>query len=242
MSLYLKIIKNREYILFRYIIFATIILTFPACISQEQKSAKQGLIKQTQLPRVLIIGDSISIGYTEPVRKLLEGKGQVFRINGNGQHTGTGLKKLNQWLGDEKWDVIHFNWGLWDLCYRHPDSKFYGNRDKINGTITTTPLQYEENLRELVKQLKTTGAKLIWANTTPVPEGEAGRFEGDSVKYNAIAEKIMQENGVIINDLYSYILDKTDEYQVAFGDVHFTPEGYKYLAKKVATTILKELE
>src|SRR5688572_16490768 len=69
---------------------------------------------QKKLPRVLILGDSISIGYTEPVRKQLQGTADVFRPKENCQHTAHGLARLKVWLGDEKWDVIHFNWGIWD--------------------------------------------------------------------------------------------------------------------------------
>src|SRR5262249_4795155 len=67
------------------------------------------------LPRVLLIGDSISIGYTVPARKLLQGKANVHRIPENGGPTSNGSAKLDKWLGDGKWDVIHFNWGLHDL-------------------------------------------------------------------------------------------------------------------------------
>jgi hypothetical protein len=68
-------------------------------------------------PRVLLIGDSISIGYTLPVRELLKGKANVHRIPQNGGATDVGLEKMASWLGDGKWDVIHFNFGLHDAKY-----------------------------------------------------------------------------------------------------------------------------
>ncbi len=61
------------------------------------------------LPRVLLIGDSISIGYTVPVRKLLEGKANVHRPRTNCGPTTRGVQAIDEWLGDGKWDVIHFN-------------------------------------------------------------------------------------------------------------------------------------
>jgi hypothetical protein len=106
--------------------------------------------KQEKLPRVLIIGDSISIGYTKPTQKLLKGKADVRRISGNGGHTGRGIENLDKWLGEEKWDVIHFNWGLWDLAYRPGESKVRG-LDKKNGKQTWSPEEYDKNLRELVQ-------------------------------------------------------------------------------------------
>jgi acetyl esterase/lipase/lysophospholipase L1-like esterase len=193
------------------------------------------------LPRVLLIGDSISIGYTLPARKLLAGKANVHRIPENGRHTGIGLQKIDNWLGDGKWDVIHFNWGLHDLCYRSTNPETPNRKDKVNGKLDLTFEQYQQNLRELVKILKATGAELIWASTTPVPEGEPGRFKGDELKYNKAAEKIMKEKGIVINDLHTHAMRKLGESQRRTGDVHFTPEGSEYLAKKVAASIRRAL-
>ncbi|MCH2614083.1 MAG: hypothetical protein MKZ70_05245, partial [Opitutales bacterium] len=67
---------------------------------------------QEVLPRILLIGDSISIGYTPFVSEVYEGRAEVARNTGTAQHTGTGFEKLDEWLKDGKWDLIHFNWGL----------------------------------------------------------------------------------------------------------------------------------
>jgi len=195
-----------------------------------------------ELPRVLLIGDSISIGYTKPVQELLRTEARVERIRGNAQHTGTGLQKLDAWLGDRPWDVIHFNWGLWDLCYRNPESKTQGHRDKVHGKITYTLPEYEKNLRELVRRLKATKAKLIWAATTPVPEGEAGRIQGDAAKYNEAAARIMQDNDIPINDLHAHMLPRMKEFQTKPDNVHFTAEGSRFLAEKVADSIREALK
>ena len=130
------------------------------------------LAKAKTQPRILIIGDSISLGYTPHVKEMFQGRAEVVHHKGNAEHTGTGLEKIDEWLGDGNWDLIHFNWGLWDLCYRNPESKNQGNRDKVKGTLTTSLETYEANLETLVKRLKKTGAKLIWGNTSFVPDGE----------------------------------------------------------------------
>src|SRR5262245_17222031 len=64
------------------------------------------------LPRVLIIGDSISIGYQVPLREALKGKANVHRPGTNCGPTTRGVEQIEQWLGDGKWDVVHFNFGL----------------------------------------------------------------------------------------------------------------------------------
>ena len=194
------------------------------------------------LPRVLLIGDSISIGYTLPVRKLLTDKANVHRVPTNARHTGIGLENINKWLGDGKWDVIHFNWGLHDLCYRSRNAKTPGRKDKVNGSLDLTFAEYQQNLRKIVKILEAANAKLIWASTTPVPDGEPGRIKGDEIRYNKVAEKIMKENGVVINDLYAHAVPKLSRIQLPNGNVHFTADGSNYLAKHVSASILKALE
>lgn len=194
------------------------------------------------LPRVLLIGDSISIGYTVPVRRLLAGKANVHRIPGNGRYAAYGVEHLAKWLGKGSWDLIHFNWGLWDLCYRHPESKNQGKRDKLNGTLTATPEQYRQSLEQAVAILKKTGAKLVWCHTTPVPEGEAGRVQGSAVTYNRIAGEVMKAHDIPINDLHSHALTRLAAIQIKPGDVHFNAMGNEHLAKQVAASILQVLE
>jgi hypothetical protein len=194
------------------------------------------------LPNVLLIGDSISIGYTVDVRKRLRGKADVFRIPTNGQASDFGLQNIDKWLGDRKWDVIHFNWGLWDITYRHPDSKQQGQRDKVNGKLSVKPEDYRENLEKIVLRLKETEAELIWCATTPVPEGEAGRKVGDEIAYNRIAAEIMGKNGIAINDLHTHALLKLPGIALKKGDVHFTAEGSAHLAEKVSESVSARLK
>ncbi len=181
---------------------------------------------QAGLPRVLLIGDSISIGYTLPTRELLKGKANVHRIPTNGGPTKNGTANIEKWLGTGKWDVIHFNWGIHDLKFM-PDGK-----------RQVEPADYERNLRTLVARMKATGAKLIWATTTPIPDGELNppRSFGKVPEYNAIAERVMRESGVAIDDLNAAITPRIAELQNP-KDVHFKSEGSALLAKHVAGSI-----
>ena len=206
----------------------------------ESNPAMAKIEDQPGLPRVLLIGDSISIGYTVPVRELLQGKANVHRILTNGGPTTNGLANLKTWLGDSKWDVIHFNWGLHDLKYMGPKTENLAD-PKLPTSHQQVPLaDYERNLRQLVDQLKATGAKLIWCNTTPVPEGCAGRVPGDEVKYNEAAARVMKDAGIPINDLYAHALAKLKDIQLP-ANVHFSDTGSKYLAEKVAAAIESQL-
>lgn len=227
------------------------LLAASALPAQRKKPDDQGpwdVPTDPSLPNVLILGDSISIGYTRAVRRLMRGEANVQRpLNerrdgpSNCGPTPRGLENIDAWLGETQWDVIHFNWGLHDLCYRNPESKTQGNRDKVNGKLAVSPEEYRQNLERLVKRMRETGAKLIWASTTIVPEGEAGRFVGDDAKYNAVAAEVMAKHGIPTDDLYAVSKDFGPELFVGPGNVHFTREGYERLAESVARSVRETL-
>ncbi len=197
-----------------------------------------GTERSRETARVLIIGDSISIGYFKPLQKLLEGKAVVQHNPGNAAHTANGLAKLDEWLGETHWDVIHFNHGLHDLKYVDEQ----GRNTSVEEGRQQIPIdQYERNLEELVARLRRTGAKLIFATTTPVPEGTGIRVKGDEKKYNIAAERVMKKHGVAINDLCSFALPRLDEIQRP-QNVHFTEAGSELLAEQVADSILEALK
>ncbi|MAS93600.1 MAG: hypothetical protein CMO55_10445 [Verrucomicrobiales bacterium] len=192
------------------------------------------------LPRVLLIGDSISIGYTVPVQELLKGKANVHRPLTNCGPTTNGVDHLDEWLETggkgKKWDVIHFNWGLHDLKYLEPNGKGLGDPKDPANYQQVPPDEYRKNLADLVAKLKETGATLIWRNTTPVPEGAAGRIAGDAAKYNEIAAEVMKEAGVQTHDLFTFAKEKEKEIQRE-ANVHYTEEGSRKLAEEVVKVI-----
>jgi len=192
--------------------------------------------------KVLIIGDSISIGYTPSVKESLIDVAEVYHNPGNAKHTGNGLKHIDDWITEDEWDIIQFNWGLWDLCYRHPDSKVQGKRDKINGKITFSLDEYESNLTALVKKIKKKSkAKLIFVTTSYVPTEEAGRYVEDAQKYNEVAKSIMKANGIAINDMYENSKEIHHDLGKGDDDVHYTKEGYKELGKHITAFLKKAL-
>ena len=187
------------------------------------------------LPSALLIGDSISMYLTRKTRQLLDGRANLHRIPENGRSTQYALSRIDRWLGQRQWDIIHFNWGLHDLLI------------VANGHNAVPPRQYEANLRLLVARLRRTGAKLIWATTTPVPDdlrvGPAFgplRRNRDVVAYNRIARRIMEEQHILIDDLYALAAPRLAELQNR-GDVHYTPYGSNILAGQVAAEILARL-
>lgn len=221
------------------VLTVTLQLLSGASLSANQKQPKKKkrrpnpayakITDDPQFSRALLIGDSISIGYTVAVRQELKGKVNLHRIPTNGGPTSRGLENIDRWLGDKKWDVIHFNWGLHDL-------KYLDKKKQV-------PLdQYEKNLQTLVKRLKQTNAKLIWCNTTPVPLGVSPpRKNEDVLEYNQVAGKVMKEHGIPTNNLYSFAQKRLKKIQRP-RNVHFTPEGSKILAKPVARAILDALQ
>ncbi len=174
-----------------------------------------------KLPRVLLVGDSVSRGYTLPTRKALVGVANVHRAPANCGPTASGLKNLDVWLGDGKWDLIHFNFGIHDRG---------------------TPLKdYSARLEQIVERLQKTGAKVIWATTTPIPDVPAQKQTAASiVERNAAALAIMQRRQVPVDDLFAAITPQLAKLQNP-NDVHFTAEGYDFLGGQVAAAIRQAL-
>ena len=129
--------------------------------SFEEKASKfeWQLTPQKNLPNILILGDSISIGYTLEVRKNLLGKANVYRPVQNNKpincgDTQKGINCLDQWLktqGVNKWDVIHFNWGLHDLKRIHPGTNFKEARDPSAAPVRSVQA-YKENMEKWVEK------------------------------------------------------------------------------------------
>lgn len=180
------------------------------------------VVDDPKLPRVLLIGDSVSRGYTQAVRKALAGKANVHRAPANCGPTASGIKNIEVWLGDGKWDLIHFNFGIHDRATPLPD--------------------YTTRLEQLITRMKQTGARLMWASTTPIHDSADGKYRAASVpERNAAALELMNKHAVAIDDLYAAIQPHLKTYQPP-NDVHFTAQGYDFLGQTVAEAILKALK
>lgn len=188
------------------------------------------------LPSVLIVGDSISIGYTPYVQQLVR-SATVDRIPVNARDTGYGRANIEEWLSAE-YDVIYFNWGLWDMARRNPLPDNPYNLDDSAPVMTELP-EYKENLQVIIDAIRhlQPHATLVFATTTPVPEGAVGRFPSDPPKYNEAALEVMSDNSILISDLYSYVLPYHDSIQASPGDVHFSETGYEFIAYAVVDSI-----
>jgi lysophospholipase L1-like esterase len=203
------------------------------------------------LPNILLYGDSISIGYTQEVQNRLKGKANVYRLYRNGGDSDSFISRMTQMhevMRDKKkqghwsfqWDVIHFNIGLHDLKYT-----VKGKLDKENGTQVNSNEEYAANLKKIVTYLKTLSpkAKLIFATTTPVPEGSKGRVAGDAVKYNKVTLKVMKNHPeIVINDLYAFTKPNHQKWWSDPNNVHYNGLGRKAQGTEVARIILKTLD
>jgi hypothetical protein len=200
-------------------------------------------------PRVLILGDSISIGYTPVVQKTLAQEMTVLRpMRGekaeNCSSTTVGVENLDRWLAIDggKWNIIHFNWGLHDLKHMKADGKTVS--DQAGDPPLNAVAEYEKNLRTIVAKLKTTGARLIFATTTPVPDAPMKVYRKNSnvILYNEAALRVMKDNDITVNDLYTFALPQLKDIQIQPANVHFTPEGSGVLGTEVVKAIRAALK
>ncbi|MEM6691929.1 MAG: SGNH/GDSL hydrolase family protein [Planctomycetota bacterium] len=192
------------------------------------------------LPNVLLIGDSISIGYTLAVRKALKGEANVWRIPTNGGPTTRGIDQLDQWLSGRTYDLVHFNFGLHDLKYLAGDGKSLGDPKASDSRQQVLIDAYEKNLRMIATQLTSASKTVIWRETTPVPEGADGRIAGDEVRYNQVAAKVISEfEGMITDPMHAYALEIAEHQKPA--NVHYTSEGSRLLGVHVANVVREHL-
>ena len=178
------------------------------------------------LPRVLFVGDSITRGYFGGVEKHLAGKAYCARLTTSKCVSDpTFDDDLLLLLKQYKFAAIHFNNGLHGWGY--------------------TEDQYRDGLLRTVAAVKqhSGDAKIIWATTTPMRESsDLQRFseKTERVKVrNKLAAEIMNDNGVLTNDLFELVKDHVD-WQSTDG-VHFNTIGNEGLAKQVAESVMKHL-
>ncbi|HET6576414.1 MAG TPA: GDSL-type esterase/lipase family protein [Fimbriiglobus sp.] len=189
------------------------------------------------LPRVLLMGDSIRIGYAPLVAKKLAGVAVVVSVKANGGDTANTLKNLDRWLADARPDVVHFNNGLHDL-----------KLDKKAKTYQVPLGQYEANLTAIAERLRKVTPHVVFATTTPILDDRHAtrkaafdRLDADVRRYNAAATRAMLALGVPVHDLYRIVAENGPAKLLGKDGTHYTPAGYERLADAVADSIKRQL-
>jgi hypothetical protein len=108
------------------------------------------------LPKVLLIGDWIRLGYAPLVAKKLAGTSEVISVPAPIGDTTVVLKHLDEWLAGKP-AVVHFYSGLHDV--------------KVAKTAKThqVPVEtYKWNLATVVERIRKVTPYVVFANTTPI--------------------------------------------------------------------------
>ena len=176
----------------------------------------------TGLPRVLLIGDSITRSYYPAVEAKLKGRAFCARI-ATSKAVGDPalLRQLATFIPEENFDIIHFNIGMHGWDYSEAD--------------------YQKYLPELLRVIRKSApnAKLIWASTTPVRvDRDPGATNARITARNQIAQRLFTAQHVPIDDLWTAMQPYP---QFHSDDVHFNKDGVAILAAHVAAEIEKLL-
>lgn len=186
------------------------------------------------MKEVLLLGDSIRMFYQERVKELLGEEYSVSAPEENCRFSMYTLNSLRMWLpAFPKPDIIHWNNGLWDTAILYAEDGCF------------TPLdEYLRNLERILRKLRTTGAQIIFATTTPTHPDKANwtgdmppkHDNADIRHYNEAAVELMRREGIPVNDLYAQVCDDIEHY-VCEDWIHPSPEGIETLAQAVAQKI-----
>jgi len=189
-----------------------------------------------ELPKVLLLGDSIRIGYAPHVAKKLEGVTEIVQFKENGGDTANMLKNLDTWL-EGKPVVVHINCGLHDLKFGKKTNAFQVPGD-----------DYEKNLKAIIARIKQVTPHVIFATTTPIIDdrhaarkADFDRFDKDVKAYNERAVKVMLELGVPVDDLNRIVQDGGPAELLGKDGTHYTPIGSERLADAVADCVHRQL-
>jgi lysophospholipase L1-like esterase/dienelactone hydrolase len=193
---------------------------------------------EKSLPKVVLVGDSIRMGYAPLVAKRLAGQAVVVSSAANGGDSANVLKHLEEWVLREKPDVVHLNCGLHDLKQSKRDKRHQVDRKS-----------YEANLKEIVARIrKQTSATLVFANTTPIVDerhakrgGSFDRREADVRRYNETARAVMRQGGIPVHDLHGLIVQADAEKMLGADGTHYTAAGYEKLAEAVTDCVRRQL-
>lgn len=188
-------------------------------------------------PKVLIIGDSISLGYTPFVSvpyadvthngPCFTQPYQHYSDDTNAEGSEHQANCIKQWLTGGPYNVVHFNAGIWDV-------------DTCTPLLNRSLSDYLMDLQRELDAIRQSGAVPVFATTTPVSPTSGCVDNAKVVEYNAAAVAMMQSQGVQIDDLYSTILPYNLTYHVPSG-IHWTDAGYQIMAQQVSQSIVHAL-
>jgi hypothetical protein len=171
--------------------------------------------QEKKIPQILFLGDSVHQPIVQAAAKELSGTASIhYPPGGSVNDSATALAKIDALLGATPWDIIYFNFGIGELFYRDPATREIRVMSKNSGGVrVSTPEQYEKQIDALVQRLKTTKAKLIWGNTTPMininffASFQGNVFDANSeIEYNTIAARVMNKHNVPVVDLHGYVM------------------------------------
>lgn len=188
-------------------------------------------------PQILLIGDSIRMGYCEQVRDELSEEAEVLFPSENCRCTAFVIESLASWvaIGDpERIAAVHFNSGHWDA------ESFLGD-----GQPLTPHDVYARNIGRIFAYLKhrLPNAKLSFATTTPMnptmTDGVLRRTTNDIIEYNRVGVIAAREAGAEIDDLFAVTTGWSSDSFVDY--CHFTPESNALLGRVVADFLRGQL-
>ncbi len=193
------------------------------------------------MKKILLIGDSIRVGYDKYVKMAFEDSAEVVYPNENCRFASYVLRYLNIWasalnIGDDV-DLVHWNAGLWD-CLRMIDGKVHTDievyADYIERLCVCMP-HYFPNAK-FIFATSTPGGLNYDPNSHVLLTLERDDWNREIALYNDVVSAYLKNQGVRINDLYGFIYPNVAEFICEDG-LHLSEAGVEAVAQKVAKEI-----
>lgn len=182
------------------------------------------------MKKVLLLGDSIRLNYQPVVFRTLSDVAEVYGPDDNCRFCRYTLWNLDEWLSNEKFDVIHINCGIWDIT----------RKEQYSNECFTGIYEYTRDMTTVIRALKNTGAKVILATSTPVKEDSDFHKNSDIERYNEALCNIAQKEGILLNDLHKKVSENKNEY-ICEDNIHLSKQGIKVLGGLVSDVIRSNL-
>jgi hypothetical protein len=211
------------------------------CYSGDNYMMERVEIPDPTLPRILVVGDSISMGYRATITEHFKGRAYVDYWVGGGWIDQNSVRGENSPV-KRAWRGVLSN-GPYDVVTWNAMTLHMWTPEKPERCPEAT---YPGNMAEVVQFLKQAApnTKFIWVRCTPYTtsaEGKPSRIDSKKtervIRFNTLTDEIMAKYGIPEVDLYG--LCEQNLRHAEKDGIHWQPAASRLMGERVVEAIEK---